>query len=498
MFGSILDLRESPYKGSGRPNFFVDLNVDQVIDRISLLWGERVADFYYYLPADAECEAYRREVMADVKKGNLYARLMTFVGKMKEYEKAVAGRNSIRSKTQKATWHIKEVILYIEAFQFLQEALEQAELTSQGMQDLCTCLQTYLTDTETQEMYQQAKALQAQKDSIRFRLTYENNLVVVAIEETEGTYEAFLENAFGSSGRERKGPFSHTMELTNLEAEVIEILQKKKPEFFKALAGFYRKYEDFARPEFLQFATEITYYLSYYKFQQKMMEQGFAFVAPTVCEKKPMCAEGLYDLALACVNSAEQKEVVSNDMMYQDGEQFFVVTGPNQGGKTTFARSLGQLVYFSKMGLDVPACSANVHSFSSILTHFSVEESVESGRGKLQEELMRLQPMMATHCKDAFVIINELFTTAANYDACIMGQKVLQHFIGQNCMGIYVTHLKELTQAHERVVSMRATLDEQGKQTHKILRQEADDVACAINQVNKYHLTYAQLKERLS
>ena len=65
-------------------------------------------------------------------------------------------------------------------------------------------------------------------------------------------------------------------------------------------------------------------------------------------------------------------------------------------------------------------------------------------------------------------------------------------------MGIYVTHLKELTTAHEKVVSLRAMLDENRVQCFKIGRGEADDSACAINQVNKYKLTYEQLKERLS
>ena len=37
----------------------------------------------------------------------------------------------------------------------------------------------------------------------------------------------------------------------------------------------------------------------------------------------------------------------------ETGERFFVLTGPNQGGKTTFARSLGQLVYFTRIGLDL-------------------------------------------------------------------------------------------------------------------------------------------------
>ena len=104
---------------------------------------------------------------------------------------------------------------------------------------------------------------------------------------------------------------------------------------------------------------------------------------------------------------------------------------------------------------------------------------------------------MADHQKGTFVIINELFTTAASYDAEIMGRDVLKHFIELGCMGIYVTHLKELTTVGDGVVSLRATLGEDNIPSFKIVRGEADDSACAESVVNKYRLTYEQLKERL-
>ncbi|MBO4609520.1 MAG: hypothetical protein J5696_06560, partial [Lachnospiraceae bacterium] len=121
----------------------------------------------------------------------------------------------------------------------------------------------------------------------------------------------------------------------------------------------------------------------------------------------------------------------------------------------------------------------------------------ETGRGKLKEELVRLAPMMEQHKQGTFVVINELFTTAASYDAEIMGRNVLEHFIALGCMGIYVTHLRELCSAGDGVVSLKATLDDHRVQTFRIERGEADDTACAENVVNKYRLTYEQLKERL-
>ncbi len=97
-----------------------------------------------------------------------------------------------------------------------------------------------------------------------------------------------------------------------------------------------------------------------------------------------------------------------------------------------------------------------------------------------------------------FVVINELFTTAANYDACIMGKRVLDHFLNQCCRGIYVTHLSELAGADTRLVSLRAVLDREGRRTFRIERSNEDVPADAGSLVGKHGLTYEQLKERLA
>ena len=94
-------------------------------------------------------------------------------------------------------------------------------------------------------------------------------------------------------------------------------------------------------------------------------------------------------------------------------------------------------------------------------------------------------------------MINELFTTAASYDAQIMGKKVLKHFIALSCRGIYVTHLQGLAGDRDGVVSLRAMLDDNNIQTFKIQRGNDEGLACAENVVRKYRLSYEQLKERL-
>lgn len=495
-FDSILDCKFSTYKDSSKPVFYLDLNLKQIMERINYLWGEDVSALYYF-SEDEEGEDYRREVYQDVKKPEIHKALLVFYNRMKERHKALQNKGQVRSDAQKAVWQIREISAYCNALQNLYEVLENSQITGRGLLSFRDYVGDYLASDAYKTMQQDMQKLEQQVQSFRVILTYENNQVIVSEGETERIYEGFLRESFPSHKAEFRNPFAFSMEWTPLEQEVTRILMKKEPEFFKGILQFLKKYEDYSDETILRFQKEIVYYLSFYKFQLKMEEYGFAFTKPETCRRADFSAEGLYDLALACVNSREGKPVIPNSFSYQEGEQFFVLTGPNQGGKTTFARSLGQLIYFHKMGLDVPATAAKVPYFKHILTHFSVEESLETGRGKLKEELLRLAPMMDNTYDNTFVIINELFTTAANYDACIMGKNVLEHFINQNCMGIYVTHLKELTEAHERVVSIRATLDENKRQSFKIVRSAADDSACAVNQVNKYRLNYEQLKERL-
>lgn len=220
---------------------------------------------------------------------------------------------------------------------------------------------------------------------------------------------------------------------------------------------------------------------------------------------------GAYDLALLLKQGSKEKPVVCNDAYYAGEERFLVITGPNQGGKTTFARSLGQIVYLAKMGFPAPCAHARMPYFSGLLSHFSVEESLETGRGKLKEELIRLAPMMSGERGKSFVILNELFTTAATYDAYIMGKRVMAHFIKRGYFGVYVTHIQELADEKEkenteeelragRIVSMAACVDEKDShiRTYRIVRRAPEGVGYAYALVEKYHLTYPELKERLS
>ena len=493
---SLLNKHDYNEMQTEEPSFFLDLNIDQIIDKISEDWVEDIRELYYALPADQETEDYRRAIFAEIKKEGIFQVLMEFLELMRKRTACVERKEKVEDAAQKHVWYIQEAACYIEALEMLKNKLEEFSFQSEGMRGLIEFLSQGVSDPEYCAFKEEVLKLREELLGFRMLLTYEKDRFAVSEGTGKGTYSDFLSGCFPKHIKTFKSPFLSSPDISDLEQAAIRVFKKGHKDFFDRAERFYKKHNKYAKEEVLLFQKEMAYYVAYLQFMLKMQENGFEFCTPAVSGDR-LSATGLYDLALALASLENEKKIVSNDLDLWPEESFFVLTGPNQGGKTTFARSLGQLVYFTKMGLDVPARAALVPYYKNILTHFSVEESVESGRGKLMDELMRLKPMMGDERTGEFVVINELFTTAANYDACIMGKKVLEYFINKNCKGIYVTHLSELSTACPSVVSLRAAVDENLVPTYIIQRNEAKELAGPNKQVEKYRLTYRQIKERL-
>lgn len=240
----------------------------------------------------------------------------------------------------------------------------------------------------------------------------------------------------------------------------------------------------------VQLAEDVQYYLGFFLLVRDMKGRGYSFCMPEETDKLEV-KQG-YDLALAL---RSEKEVIANDCNLQRDERFFVITGANGGGKTTYARMIGQILYFAKMGLLVPCEKAGVPNYTTILSHFSNDESEMSGKGKLVEELTRLKPMMQEKWSGSFVILNELFTTAATWDAGIMGQKVLDYFMSHDCYGIYVTHIQSLAKERDGLVSLVAELaDDHHTRSFKITRKPASEAEYEDSLITKYNMTENQMK----
>jgi DNA mismatch repair protein MutS len=505
-FGSILFDRSPDRTEHDDLSMFSDLNLDQVF--AAVVAGRDEYDLMPFFRAplrDVRAVEYRHEAQRDLEDKAVSQTVAEFADGMREGRKHLVQMAKLRHRYQKEQWFLDAASVYCQAVVALNDALAVTGLRSRGFLAFRQHLTEYTGSPAFASLVADIAAMKGLLDQVRYCINIKGNRVKVTRYEGEDDYGAEVQKTFAKFAenevKDYRIGFRSQPEMNHVEEHILELVARLFPEVFQALDEFCARHERYIDKTIRTFDREVQFYVAYRDFIAPMKTAGLEFCYPAVSAGSRKLTVGKsFDLALAAKLMPDASAVVRNDFHLNGPERIIVVTGPNHGGKTTFARTLGQLHYLASLGLPVPAAGASLFLPDRVFTHFEREEDLATLRGKFEDELVRIRGVLDEATGDSVLVMNESFASTTLRDALFVGERVLGRMTDLGLLGVYVTFVDELASLNEACVSMAAMVvpDNPAMRTYELVRKPADGLAYAAAIAGKYGLTYRQLKERLA
>ncbi len=488
------------------PEFFGDLNLDQIVTSITAGRDEYNLKPFFYTPLRrVDAINYRHEILRDLEGDALIGYVRSFAADMRTMRSHLAQSEKRYYKRQKQSWFLDAVETYCSAVTRLSSNLALTELRSRGFMSFREFLRNYSESGGFISLAADTEKLKAEFSGIRYSLLIQGKRIYVGKYNSEPDYGAEVLRTFEKfkqrAPKQYNFDFRSTPDMNHVEAAILDLVAQLYPETFSFLENYCDRNGAYLDSTIAMFDREVQFYLAYLEYSQQFKQAGLSLCYPSVTDQsKEVYDLGGFDIALANKLVHEKTPVVTNDFYLKDPERIIVVSGPNQGGKTTFARTFGQLHYLASIGCPVPGKEARLFAFDQLFTHFEKEEDIQNLSSKLEDELLRIHRVLDLATSNSILIMNESFLSTTLDDAIFLSKQLMERIISLDMLCVSVTFLDELASSSQTTVSMVSTVspNDPAVRTFEIVRRPAEGLAYAVAIAEKYHLTYDSIKARIA
>jgi len=226
---------------------------------------------------------------------------------------------------------------------------------------------------------------------------------------------------------------------------------------------------------FKMLRTELAFYIGASSLHRALTAKALpvAFPRPASPREGALHFRELYD---ACVALRTEQRIVGNTVN-ADAKNLVIITGANQGGKSTFLRSIGLAQLMMQCGLFVGAEAFNAEICPALFTHFRREEDASMKSGKLDEELARMSEIADHFVPNSMLLFNGSFAATNEREGSEIAKQIVYALLERRAKILYVTHLNAFARGcfekrMKNSLFLRAQRRDDGVRTFKLIEGE--------------------------
>ncbi|MDF2660006.1 MAG: hypothetical protein K0Q94_2797 [Paenibacillus sp.] len=461
------------------PSAITDLGIDRIVQELSFhySYSDFIRQQLLQLCADSGTISYRLDIMEDFCSvsglGDDFEKLLPVLHKLGTYNHSKYMKNA--EPLRNIAWQLEILGLYVECVSGLNRILTEykSEIRSEGLQRLLRFTAQLMEGDSFQALVEELPDFQNKLQSmssvtIRIDLDYEfkpADAVIVALESKTVKKRPLVSRLLGlKSGEESyEGVSLHQpvrkLSHTPLDAGMSKILVELFNDSIIPIGNALKKYIDLNTRIVADLEAELGFYIGASRLTHRMNAAGLKMCKPeTAAPDERICRlEGMADLILSIGLTRQypgmdlSHSIVANDVEFGPDGRIFLLTGPNQGGKTTYTRAIGVTQLLFQAGIFVPGRSGAISPVDRIFTHFSEEEKPNINNGRLGEESKRISIIFGEATRTSLILLNESLSSTSHADSMHLARDVVKGMRVLGCRAVYATHLLELAAGVERI-----------------------------------------------
>ncbi|HTV54360.1 MAG TPA: DNA mismatch repair protein MutS [Terriglobia bacterium] len=272
----------------------------------------------------------------------------------------------------------------------------------------------------------------------------------------------------------------YTFYLAERDQAGAEILSSMRHRGISRVAVALAQSADHVVSFFKMLRAELAFYCGCLNLHERLTSKGepVCFPTPAPAGGRRHSFRGLYDV---CLSLHMEQRIVGNTAG-ADGKGLVVITGANQGGKSTFLRSIGLAQLMMQSGMFVAAEDLRAELCPALFTHYKREEDASMNKGKLDEELARMSDIVDNLEPNSMLLFNESFAATNEREGSEIARQIVSALLEKRFKIFYVTHLYQFARGmFERnaadAMFLRAERNQDGKRTFRMVEGEPLDTS---------------------